>query len=94
MVASRAIKVTSKKPVKPIGVVTHYFSKIKVAIIKCKQPVRVGAEISIRGATTDFKHKIISMQYDHQPVAVAKKGQEVGVKVGKRVREGDEVFLA
>jgi putative protease len=86
-------KTAPKKAVmKPIGVVTHFYTAIKVAIIKFKKPVKVGSTIALRGATTDFNQKIISMQYDHKPVLVAKKGQEIGLKVGKRVREGDEVF--
>ena len=81
------------KPLKPIGVVTHFFTAIKVAIIKVKQPLKLGTEIAIRGATSDFKHKVVSMQYDHKPISIATKGQEVGIKVSKRVREGDEVYL-
>ncbi len=94
VVKKSAKKVAIKKiaPLKPIGQVTHYFAKIKVAIIKFKQPIKVGTEVSLRGTTTDFTHKIVSMQFDHEPVAVAKKGQEVGIKVSKRVREGDEIF--
>ncbi len=94
--AKKAVKKAAVKKVaapKPVGVVTHYFAKIKVAIIKFKQPVKVGTEVALRGATTDFNHKIASMQFDHKPISVAKKGQEVGIKVGKRVREGDEIFL-
>ena len=95
-IAKKAVKKAVVKKVtapKPVGVVTHYFAKIKVAIIKFKQPVKVGTEVALRGATTDFNHKIVSMQFDHKPIAVAKKGEEVGIKVGKRVREGDEVFI-
>lgn len=89
-----AKKVKAPKPAKPVGVITHFYTAIKVAIIKCKQPIKAGTTIAIRGATTDFKQTIASMQYDHKPVKVAKKGQEIGVKVAKRVREGDEVFTA
>ncbi len=91
--AGKPVAAKPIKALKPIGVVTHFFNAIKVAIIKVKQPLKVGTEVIIRGATTDFKHKVVSMQYDHEPIAVAKKGQEVGIKVAKRVREGDEVFL-
>lgn len=80
------------KAPKPIGVVTHFYGKIKVAIIKFKQPFKVGGEIAIQGATTDFKQKIASMQYDHEAVKAAKKGKEVGIKVKKKVHEGDLVF--
>ena len=82
------------KPVvgKPIGVVTHYYGGIEVGILKFNKPVKVGTEIEIKGATTDFSQKIKSMQYDHKEIAVAKKGQEVGIKMDDKVREGDEVF--
>ena len=86
-VAAKKIKVE-----KPVGAVTHYFTAIKVAIVKFKQPVKVGDTLAFRGATTDFKQKIASMQFDHKSIAVAAKGKEIGMKVGKRVREGDEVF--
>lgn len=79
---------------KPLGAVTHYYGHIGVAIVKFAQPVAVGAQIRIYGATTDFDAAIDSMQYEHKPIASAKKGQEVGIKVSEKVREGDEVFGA
>lgn len=78
---------------KPIGQVTHFFTHIKVAVIKFKAPFRVGGTARFKGATTDFAQNISSMQYDHKPITIAKKGQGVGVKVVKRVREGDLVFI-
>ncbi len=33
------------------------------------------------------------MQIDHKDVQQAKKGDEIGVEITDRVREGDEVFL-
>jgi hypothetical protein len=92
---SRPLKKVAKvaKAVKPAGSVTHVYGAIKVAIIKFKQPVRVGAMISIRGNHKDVDQKIVSMQYDHKPIAAAKKGQEVGIKVAKKVKDGDDVFI-
>ncbi len=81
------------KEEKSIGVVTHYFGGIDVAIIKCNTVVKVGDTIRFKGATTDFAEQIKSMQYDHEAIESAKKGQEVGVKVKDKVREGDEVFF-
>jgi hypothetical protein len=82
------------KPEKPIGTVTHYFGNIKVAIVKFKVPVSSGAQVYFRGATTDFKQAIASMQFDHAPIARAPKGKQVGIKVSKKVRPGDKVFKA
>lgn len=83
------------KPVKkgkPIGVVTHYYGDISVAIVKFKRPFKAGEKVRFVGATTDFKETVKSIQYEHKPIATAKKGQEVGIKVGDKVREGDEIF--
>ena len=79
---------------KPIGKVTHYFGGIKVAIIKFRVTVKIGTTVLIKGATTDFKQKITSMQYDHKEISAAKPKKEVGIKVTKRVREGDGVYSA
>ena len=83
----------AKKVQKPVGQVTHFFGGIKVAIIKCKIPFTRGAHLRYKGATTDFADTAVSMQYNHVSVVRAKKGQQIGVKVKKRVREGDLVYL-
>ena len=85
---------TAVRVEKPIGRVTHFFNHINVAIVKFKLPVRLGTEVRLRGATTDFSTVIKSMQYDHKPITIAKKGQEVGIKIKKKVREGDSVYPA
>jgi putative protease len=77
---------------KKIGEITHYFSNLGVAIMKFNRPVKKGEQVHIKGATTDFIQTISSMQYDHKDIEIAKKGQEVGVKVDEKVREGDEIF--
>ncbi len=80
------------KKVKPVGKVTHYYTHIKVAIVKFNTNIRTGSELYFKGATTDFTEEAKSMQFDHEPVAVAKKGKQVGIKLKKRVREGDLVY--
>ncbi|MEK7542751.1 MAG: translation elongation factor-like protein [Patescibacteria group bacterium] len=80
-----------KEP-KPIGEVTHFFSGINVAIVKFNKPVKIGTEIRFKGATTDFEETIKSMQYDHKDIDIAKKDQEVGIKIEDKVREGDLVY--
>lgn len=75
-----------------IGEVTHFFSKIGVGIIKLKKPLKSEDVIHIKGATSDFEQKVDSMQIDHKNVDKAKKGDEVGLKVEDKVREGDQVY--
>lgn len=79
---------------KPIGEITHYYGDISVAIVKFNRPIKCGEKVHFAGATTDFKETIKSMQYEHKPIETAQKGQEVGIKVGDKVREGDEVYEA
>ncbi len=78
---------------KPIGAITHYFSKIGVAVIELSGKINEGDNISIEGATTNVNQKIDSMQIEHKPVKTAGKGQSIGLKVVDRVREGDDVFI-
>ena len=77
----------------PTAEVTHYFPHVNAAVLKIKTgDIRVGDELLFKGHTTDFKQKVISMQIDHQPVLIAKKGDDFGVEVKSRVRAGDLVF--
>lgn len=77
---------------KPIGEITHYYGHLGVGIFKFNRPVKVGETIRVAGATTDFEMKIDSMQYDHETIDTAPKGKQVGIKIPKRAREGDEVY--
>ena len=72
--------------------VTHYYGKLGVAIVKLSGDLKLGEKIRIVGRTTDFSEDNSSMQSDHRAVKSAGKGDEVGIKVGQEVREGDEVF--
>lgn len=75
-----------------VGRVTHYFGRIGVAIVELSGELRLGDEIHIVGATTDFSQAVESMEVEHEKVEVARKGQSVGIKVAQRVREGDRVY--
>ncbi len=77
---------------KPIGKITHYYGHLGVAIIKFNRNVKKGEEVYFKGAHTDFTQAIDSIQYDHKDVEAAKKGQDVGIKVKEKVREGDEIY--
>jgi len=76
-----------------IGVVSHFFSKISVAVFKLTDgDLKVGDTVRIKGATTDFEQSVDSMQVDHKEVSEAKLGDEVGVKTTEPVRNHDELF--
>ncbi len=81
------------KKEKLVGRVTHYFSKIKVAVIKISSPIEVGDEIRITGGEdTDFKQPVKSMQQEHEAIKRAGKGKEIGMKVKGKVRVGYKVY--
>jgi putative protease len=80
-------------PETKVGVVTHYFGKPGVAMIKATDgPIAVGDRIHIKGQTTDHTQVVESMQVERQPVERAEIGQEAGIKIGVQVRDHDEVF--
>lgn len=75
-----------------IGTVTHYFPKVRAAVIKLKVPLSIGESIKIKGHTTDFTQTVTSMQIDRVPITQAKKGEEIGLLVNSRVRGSDIVY--
>jgi len=79
---------------KQIGTVSNYFDHVKVAAIKLKSPLKVGDTVQITGGEVDFEQKIASMQIQREKVDKAKKGDEIGIKVKKKVRKGYKVFKA
>lgn len=78
---------------KLIGKVTHYFSNIEVGVVELLSPLSIGDTIRIVGGeSTDFEQTVDSMEVDHKKVKKAKKGNEVGLKVKEKVREGYKVY--
>ena len=75
-----------------VGRITHFFSKINVAVIELKAALSVGDTLAIKGPTTDFEQHVDSMQIEHQNVQRAEQGQSIGLKVMQRVRETDVVY--
>lgn len=85
-------EVFSPKEGKLIGKVTHYFSKIGVAVIELSDSLKVGDTIRIVGGQTDFEQVVESMEIERQKVQEAKTGDSVGLKVNQKVREGYRVY--
>lgn len=84
---------TSKKP-KTLGKVIHYYDHLGVAILRLSSPLEVGATVTFKRGDHEFTQTIDSMQVDHESIAKAKKGQEIGVKVSEPVKEGAVVVPA
>ncbi|HJO89718.1 MAG: translation elongation factor-like protein [Candidatus Pacebacteria bacterium] len=77
---------------KLIGKVTHYYSKIGVAIIELSDSISVGDVLHFKDGTTDFEEKLSSIEVEHENVSSAKKGAVVGVKVSQKVRGSEQVY--
>ena len=77
---------------KEVGKVTHYFGHLGVAGIKLSAPLLVGDQIHIFGHTSDMTINVESIQIEHEQVASADAGAEIGLKVPDHVREHDTVF--
>lgn len=106
----KAVKKVSKKPVtKPvavaapaaaplpgerIGVVTHYFGHLSVAVVKLDPDtvLRVGDNIHIKGHTSDFGQRVESLQVGHAPVQEVGPNDDFGLKVVDHAREHDVVY--
>ena len=82
----------SEKELVEIGKVTHFFTKISVAIVELSRTLAVGDQILIKGPTTSVEQKVDSMQIEHEDVQKATRGQSIGLKVNDRVRENDMVY--
>jgi putative protease len=80
-------------PGERIGVVTHYYSHLSVAVVKLEAArLRVGDTIHIRGHTTDFKQRVESLEVNHASVQEVGPGDDFGLKVRDHAREHDIVY--
>jgi putative protease len=77
---------------KRIGTVTHYYSRLSVAVLNLTAEIHQGDEIHIRGRITDFLMKVDSLEIEHSKVEFATSGAEVALKVDDYVRDGDVVY--
>jgi translation elongation factor EF-1alpha len=76
-----------------IGKVTHYYDKIGVAIVELSTSLSVGDKIKFsRGGEDSFEQGVESIQIEHEKLDSAKKGDVIGLKVEKEVKEGAEVY--
>jgi len=82
----------SEENVIEIGHITHFFSKINVAVLELTAPLAVGDRILVKGPTTDFEQTVDSMQIEHANIPQAEAGQSIGLKMAEHVKERDVVY--
>ena len=81
------------EPGERIGVVTHYYSHLSVAVVRLDSgTLRVGDTICIRGHTTDFTQRVASLQVEHAPVTEVGPSDDCALKVIAHAREHDVVY--
>ena len=60
-----------------VGRVSHFFTKISVAVIELTATVSVGDRILIKGPTTNLEQTVDSMEIEHEKVQKAGAGQSI-----------------
>lgn len=96
--APKPVKPQSPPPAAPpgdrVGVVTHYFGHLSVAVVKLDPgtTLRVGENIHIKGHTSDFAQRVDSLQIGHAAVEQVGPDDDFGLKVVDHAREHDVVY--
>ena len=76
-----------------IGSVIRFYDKNSIAAVKLEfGDLAVGETIRIKGSESDFVQKVEVMEFDHQPVQKATRGQFTGIKLSKPAKPFDLVF--
>ena len=82
----------SEEEIVEVGHITHFFSKINVAVVELTAPLAVGDSILVKGPSTDFEQVVDSMQIEHKNIPRAEAGQSIGLKMAEHSRERDIVY--
>ncbi len=92
----KAAKKSAKKVKMPpsLGQVTHYYDRIGVGILKLKGPLGVGERILLKRGKQEFTQIVDSLQIEHENISKAKKGDEIGLKLKEKIKEGALVYKA
>ena len=77
-----------------VGVVTHYFSELSVAVVKLdpNTNLHIGDQIHVKGHTSDFSQRVESLQVGHAAVDQVGPDDDFGLKVVDHAREHDVVY--
>ena len=76
-----------------VGSVIKFFDKTSVAAIKLDfGDIAIGDTTRIKGNSTDFTQKVETLEFDHQPVKKALRGQFTGIKLSQPAKPFDLVY--
>lgn len=79
---------------KHVGIVEGYDPEGRAASVRIEDgALKEGDAIHFRGPRTELEERIHRMELDHEPVSMARAGQQVGIEVPLPVEEGAEVLL-
>ncbi|GAB4266800.1 MAG: peptidase U32 family protein [Candidatus Rifleibacteriota bacterium] len=78
-----------------VGVVTNFYAKPMVVEIKVEgRSIKIGDELLIIGPTTGvLREKVESMEQDHVAVTEVHRNSMVGIKISRKAREKDQVYM-
>ena len=76
-----------------IGIVTHYYDKIGVAIVELDGLLAVRDKVRFtKNGEYLFEQEITEIQVGHKKLESANKGTLIGIKTREVVPEGTEIF--
>ncbi|PIZ42423.1 translation elongation factor-like protein [candidate division WWE3 bacterium CG_4_10_14_0_2_um_filter_42_8] len=77
---------------KNVGFVKHVFKKISVAVLEVSDSFEIGDHLRFTSKNEGFSQIASSMEVNHQKVNIARKGDDVAIKVDRPVKKRDLVF--
>ena len=77
---------------KLIGMISHFYPKISVAVVDLTDELKVGDKILIERGAESFDQVVTEMQIEHRNIREAKKGQSIGMRVYGSTKEGAKVY--
>ena len=75
-----------------IGHISHFYTRISVAVLSLTATLKVGDKVRIMGHSTDHVQEVTSMEIEHEKVSLVGPGDEVALKVNQPVKKGDAIF--
>ena len=77
-----------------VGMVTHFYDKISVAVVAADQAIKAGDKIKIydKEGNVVVEQEVASMQIDGKDLEEVEAGAEFGLKVEGVVKDGYTVY--